>query len=102
MTARKRRRRVVLDTNVFVRNFKSHAANSPNRRIVRLWLVERRLQLIVSPELIAEYLEIFSDVLGFPDELVDAWRRRFEADRRATLVNLAARYTASRDVERLE
>jgi hypothetical protein len=54
MSARKRRVPVVLDTNVFVRNFKSHRKSSANRRIVRLWLVERKLQLIVGAEIIAE------------------------------------------------
>lgn len=97
MVARKRRTRVVVDTNVFVRSFKARAATNANRRIVRLWLLERRLQLIVSPEIVAEYLEIFADVLGMDEETVEQWRLRFEQDRRTTLVHLARRFTASRD-----
>jgi len=44
---------VVADTNVFVRNFKARSNTNPNRRIIRLWLPERRLQLVISPELAA-------------------------------------------------
>jgi len=88
---------VVADTNVFVRNFKSRSNHNPNRRIIRLWLLEKRLQLIVSPELAAEYLEIFARVLGMDAETVDAWRVRLEEDSRCTVVHLTRRYTESRD-----
>ncbi len=97
MARRRARMRVVLDTNVLVRNFKARSNTSANRRIVRLWLLERRLQLLVSPEMIAEYLEIFAEVLGMDEEVVEGWRQRFEEDGRATVVNLARRYTESRD-----
>lgn len=70
MVARKRRMPVVLDTNVLVRNFKARSKTSANRRVVRLWLIERRLQLVVSPEVLAEYLEIFEEVLGMSRETV--------------------------------
>ena len=33
-----------LDTNVFVRSFKTRQKSSPNYRIVRLWLIEKQLQ----------------------------------------------------------
>jgi putative PIN family toxin of toxin-antitoxin system len=88
---------VVVDTNVFVRNFKARSNNNPNRRVIRLWLLEKRLQLIISPEVAAEYLVIFAEVLGMDAEIVDAWRVRFEADSRCTVVHLARRYTESRD-----
>src|SRR5262249_8329729 len=97
MVRRKRRTRVVLDTNVFVRRFLSGRRTSANRRIVHLWLIERRLQLVVSSEIITEYLGIFKEILGMPDEVIEQWRTRFETDRRSTLVNLAKRYSASRD-----
>jgi putative PIN family toxin of toxin-antitoxin system len=97
MARRRARMRVVLDTNVFVRNFKAKSNASPNRRIVRLWLLERRLQLVVSPEMIGEYLEIFADVLGMDNALVKGWKQRFEKDGRTTVVNLARRFTQSRD-----
>jgi putative PIN family toxin of toxin-antitoxin system len=97
MVQRKKRIPVVADTNVFVRNFKSRDASNANRRVIRLWLLEKRLQLIASPELIAEYLEVFEEVLGMDAETVGEWRLRFEHDPRCDLVNLARRYTESRD-----
>jgi hypothetical protein len=57
MVARKQRIPVVLDTNVFVRAFKSRSLTSPNQRVVRLWLLEKRLQLIVSQESIRRTLK---------------------------------------------
>lgn len=97
MVPRKKRTAVVVDTNVFVRSFKARSNNNWNRRVIRLWLVERKLQLIVSADLIDEYLGIFADVLGMDDEMVNDWQMRFEKDRRSTLVNLGQRYTESRD-----
>ena len=97
MSARKDRLRVVLDTNVFVRNFKSRSKSSPNRKIIRLWLVEKQLQLIVSHEIVAEYLEIFGEVLAMDADVVEEWHERFVLDPRATLVNLARRDDESRD-----
>src|SRR5260370_46595 len=95
MVRRRFRTPVVADTNVFVRNFKARSNANPNRRIIRLWLLEKRLQLVVSPELAAEYLEIFGPVLGMDVETIDAWRMRFEEDSRCTVVQLARRYTES-------
>ena len=97
MVQRKRRVSVVLDTNVFVLALKAISNTNWNRRIVRLWLIERQLQLVVSPQLLAEYLGIFAEVLGMDAETVDEWQKRFEADRRSSLVNLGRRNTASRD-----
>jgi putative PIN family toxin of toxin-antitoxin system len=97
MVKRKDRLRVVLDTNVFVRAFKARSPTNHNRRVVRLWLLQRELQLIVSPELIAEYLEIFAKVLGMDGETVDEWRSRFDRDPRSTFLRLGPRSTESRD-----
>lgn len=97
MIARKRRTRIVADTNVFVRGLRARARTNAHRRIIRLWLVENRLQLIVSAEIIAEYLEIFARVLSMDARTVERWRTHFEEDRRVTLVNLGRRFTASRD-----
>ena len=60
-------------------------------------MIEGKLQLVVSPERLDEYLGIFDEVLGMDAETVDEWRKRFESDARSTLVNLGRRYTASRD-----
>ncbi|MBI3464176.1 MAG: putative toxin-antitoxin system toxin component, PIN family [Planctomycetes bacterium] len=97
MVARRKRVPVVVDTNVFIRSFKSQSNKNPNRRIIRLWLVEKRLQVIVSYELVQEYLGIFADVLDMDEETVMAWHQRFEADNRSTVVNLGRRYSESRD-----
>lgn len=97
MPARKNRIPVVVDTNVFIRNFKARSDSNPNRRVIRLWLLERRLQLIVSLEVVREYLEIFSVVMGMDAETIAQWGVRFEKDRRSTLVALARRYVESRD-----
>lgn len=99
MPVRKRRLPVVLDTNVFVRSFKARGPTNPNRRIVRLWLLERRLQLVVTPELEAEYLEIFADILRMSPALIEEWRVRFEHDSRVTMVRRGATYTESRDAD---
>src|SRR5258708_37390782 len=97
MSARKHRLPVVVDTNVFVRSFKTRSKLSPNRKVIRLWLIERKLQIIVSNDVVAEYLEIFDSVLAMDREIVLAWRDRFADDRRVTLVNLGRRDVASRD-----
>jgi putative PIN family toxin of toxin-antitoxin system len=97
MTPRKQRLSVVLDTNVLVRAFKTSSNTNWNRRILRLWLIEGKLQLIVSPELLDEYLGVFENVLGMEPDLVKEWQVRFESDGRSSIVNLGRRYTASRD-----
>jgi putative PIN family toxin of toxin-antitoxin system len=97
MVIRKRRIRVVIDTNVFVRSFKARGPTNANRRVIRLWLQEKRLQRVVSTEVIAEYLGVFTEVLGMNAGKVEEWRLRFEEDSRSTLVGLGRRYTESRD-----
>jgi putative PIN family toxin of toxin-antitoxin system len=94
---RKQRWPIVADTNVFVRSFKARSNANPNRQIIRLWLLERRLQLVVSRELVEEYLGIFAEVLGMDAGLVEEWQQRFEQDTRVTVVQLGRRYTQSRD-----
>jgi putative PIN family toxin of toxin-antitoxin system len=97
MVARKQRIPLVLDTNVFVRAFKSRSRRTANQRVVRLWLLEKRTQLIVCDELIDEYLGVFEELLGMDDELIDDWQQRFASDSRSTVVRLGRRYTESRD-----
>ena len=70
---------------------------SPNRRIIRLWLLEKKLQLIVSREIVDEYLEIFDEVLRMEPKVLIEWQERFSDDPRATVVNLGRRDDASRD-----
>ncbi len=97
MVSRRERLIVVFDTNVFVRALLSRSKTSPNYRVLRLWLVERELQLALSAELLGEYLEVFEQVLGMTHEVIDGWRERFTADTRVSPVNLGTRYKLSRD-----
>jgi putative PIN family toxin of toxin-antitoxin system len=97
MVSKKARTRVVLDTNVFVRALKTKKRASPNQSVLRLWLVEKRLQLIVSAEVVAEYLEIFERVLGLDVEIIEEWRTRFHQDTRSSFVSLGRRFMESRD-----
>lgn len=97
MVSRKERIAVVFDTNVFVRAFLSRSSNSASRRVVRLWLLEKRLQLVVSREMLNEYLGIFERVLNMDHDLIEKWRDRFTSDSRTTLVRLGRRFTQSRD-----
>src|SRR3989442_1024690 len=97
MVARKQRTRVVVDTNVLVRNYKSKNPASANKRIVRLWLAKRSIQLILGAETVEEYLETLANVIGLKPGKLEEWRLLFEEDRRCTFVNLGRRYTESRD-----
>jgi putative PIN family toxin of toxin-antitoxin system len=86
-----------LDTNVFVRAFKARTSSNVNQQIVRLWLIERRLQLVVCEELIDEYLGVFAAVLEMDQETLQGWNDRFLEDRRTTIVGLGRRFSDSRD-----
>jgi putative PIN family toxin of toxin-antitoxin system len=97
VVSRKQRIAVVLDTNVLVRALKTRSLASPNQRILRLWLLSKRLQLVVSQPLALEYLEIFRDLLELDAELLNEWEQRFLHDSRSTVVNLGRRYNFSRD-----
>ena len=88
MISRKQRTLVVLDTNVFVRALKTRSAQSPNQRVLRLWLMRRVLQLVVSLDLLDEYVGVFRDVLELEEELIEQWRMRWLDDSRTTVVNL--------------
>ena len=59
MVARKKRTPVVVDTNVFVRAFKARSKTNWNQRTIRLWLLLKQLQLIVSDQLIEDCLTKF-------------------------------------------
>jgi putative PIN family toxin of toxin-antitoxin system len=97
MVAKKKRVAVVLDTNVLIRNFHSSNPASPNKRVFRIWWQVRQLQLIVSTEVLNEYIMTFRDVLELDPEGATVWHERFETDSRCTLVNLGRRFTESRD-----
>ncbi len=95
--SKRRRIKVVIDTNVFVANALARNPRSPNRRVIRLWLVARRFKLVFSNEVKEEYLRIFEDVLDFDSEKIKGWRRRFDNKIIAKTVRLGARPHMSRD-----
>jgi putative PIN family toxin of toxin-antitoxin system len=94
--ARKRRIPVVFDTNVVVGFYLSRAPKSANQQAFRLWRDQRTLQLIVSDEVIEEYLEVLSR-LGVPELLVKRLEERFARRKTVTRVSLGSRPKLSRD-----
>jgi predicted nucleic acid-binding protein len=74
---RKDRLPVVLDTNVIVSFFLSRRALSASARIFALWFRQRKLQLIVCDELVAEYLEVLAR-LPIPEKRVAHFRERLQ------------------------
>ena len=62
MPPRKARIAVVFDTNVLIAFYLSRNSKSAVAKIIRLWRSQRKLQMIVSDEIIAEYLEILERV----------------------------------------
>jgi putative PIN family toxin of toxin-antitoxin system len=47
--------------------------------------------------IVAEYLEIFAEVLKMKEEIVEEWRQRMTDDRRVTTVDPVRHESASRD-----
>jgi putative PIN family toxin of toxin-antitoxin system len=93
---RKERIAVVLDTNVIVGYYLSRVPQSANARVFRLWRDQRKLQLIVSDEVVAEYLEILSR-LQVKEQRINRLAERLQRRNTVTHVNLGARFSASRD-----
>ena len=93
---RKDRLAVVLDTNVIVGRFLSRGRPSANLRVYNLWSMERRLQLVVSPPIIDEYLETLERVIDEP-QLIAPFRARLQDSPTVTRINLGKRFRFSRD-----
>jgi uncharacterized protein len=93
---RKRRIPVVFDTNVVVGFYLSRNPSSANQQAFRLWRDQRTLQLIVSDEVMQEYLEVLSR-LGVPDLLAKRLAERFARRKTVTHVRLGSRPKISRD-----
>ncbi len=96
MPRRKDRLPVVLDTNVIANYFLSRQPLSASAKIFALWFRQRKLQLIVSDELVAEYLEVLTR-LPIAEKRVDQFRERLQIRKTVTHINLGARQTISRD-----
>ena len=95
MARRKDRVAVVFDTNVIVGALLSTKRQSVNQRVYRLWL-HRQLQLIVSPEIAAEYLELIERLCISPSQS-EAFRQRLQRHDIITHVKLGSRSTESHD-----
>ena len=71
--ARKDRTPVVFDTNLFVARLLRRKKNSINQLVFNLWLMRRRLQLIISRPLVDEYLGTLA-MLGATRRTSPAWK----------------------------
>lgn len=96
MVIRKRRTRVVVDTNVLVAFYLHRNPRSANAAVVKLWRDQRLLELVVSAEIVSEYLEVLSR-FGVGDPLLRRFSQRLQARATVTFVNLGPRVVASRD-----
>ena len=86
----------MLDTNVVVSFFLSRRLLSASARIFQLWFKQRRLQLIVSAEVVAEYLEVL-DRLGIQKRRIEHFAEVLQKRATVTHVNLGSRFKLSRD-----
>lgn len=96
MPSRKRRIPVVFDTNVIVGFYLSRNRSSANQQAFRLWRDQRQLQLIVSDDVVREYLEVLLR-LNVPEVLIRRLEERFARRITVTHVSLGSRPKLSRD-----
>lgn len=96
MPPRKRRIRVIIDTNVIIGFHLSTDPQSANSRVFSLWRDRRELQLVVSDETVAEYFEVLQRH-GVPERRIRRLNERLRRRETVTHVGLGARPTASRD-----
>lgn len=95
MPPRKKRIPIVFDTNVVVGYYLGKNPHSARARVFQLWRHERKLQLITSDEVVAEYFEILSR-LGAAEKRVESFREVLQRRQTVTHVNLGARHAVSR------
>lgn len=98
MPPRKERITVVLDTNVLIAFYLSRNPKSAVSRIIRLWRNERKLQMLVSDEIIAEYLEILERV-GISERQIEKLNEILETFRIVSKFSLGKIPTESRDLD---
>jgi putative PIN family toxin of toxin-antitoxin system len=96
MPPKRARLPVVLDTNVIIAQLLSKTRRSASSRVFDLWLVQRELQLIVSPPLVEEYIELLGRI-GVAEERVARFHQRLLTARTVTRINLGRRFRVSRD-----
>ncbi len=98
MPPRKERIAVVFDTNVLIAFYLSRNPKSAVNKIIRLWRNERKLQLIVSNEVVAEYLEILERV-GIDEKPVERLKEILETFGIVSKFSLGKIPTESRDID---
>jgi putative PIN family toxin of toxin-antitoxin system len=93
---RKRRIRVVLDTNVWAAFFLGGTRPSAVVEIVRLWRDLREIQVVVSDEVVVEYLEVLRR-LNLHELVITKFADSLRTRTTVTWVNLGPRVVACRD-----
>jgi putative PIN family toxin of toxin-antitoxin system len=93
---RKLRIPVVFDTNVLVGFYLSRSPKSANQQAFRLWRDQRRVQLILSDDVLREYLEVLAR-LTVPTPLITLLEDRLSRRSTVTHVSLGSRPKVSRD-----
>lgn len=96
MPPRKLRIPVVFDTNVLVGFYLSRSPKSANQQAFRLWRDQRRVQLILSDDVLREYLEVLAR-LTVPTPLITLLEDRLSRRSTVTHVSLGSRPKVSRD-----
>lgn len=95
MPRRRDRVPVVLDANVVLRALMDPRSTSASARVYRLWL-QRRLQMVVSDELAAEYIEVLRRI-GLRESLIIAFQDRLDRRQIITHVRPGLRLNLCRD-----
>jgi len=95
MVRRQDRVPVVLDTNVIVRALTNPAKLSASARVYRLWQ-QRQVQLVISQQLLQEYLDVLAE-LGVAPERLDRFEQRLITRDTVTIVPLGRRIPVERD-----
>jgi uncharacterized protein len=96
VSPRKDRTAVVLDTNVLIAYYLNKKKDSANSKVFLLWRTRRRLQLVVSDDVVTEYLEVLQR-LGVPEVRIDRLEERIRSRQTVSYINLGVRPTESRD-----
>lgn len=98
MPPRKERIAVVSDTNIVVGYYLSRSSKSLISRIFHLWRDLRKIQFIVSQEMLDEYLEVL-ERLSVPKAQIEKLKEILLTSTIVTRVQLGTRPTASRDAD---
>ena len=96
MPSRKERIPVVSDTNIVIGYYLSRNSKSAISRVFHLWRDLRKLQFVVSQEMLDEYLEILERI-SVPKARIEKLKDLLSTSPIVTCVQLGTRPTASRD-----